>query len=264
MKKVLTSTSVLSAGAIVLVTVLAQPAWAGSWTFGFNGAGISGLATITAEPNVSPPDPDTTCGPGGNPCRSDPPGAYRITDISGLFSDANIGISNAHIQALVPISPTNERDPTFDPLVPTSLSYIDYTNEAPPASGALSYDNLFYPGAGGNPFVCNPADFPFKGTFLDVFGVAFTITGGGITGTDTVDFWGDGNLGFGPLTFGAAVTDGPDANGVRVNELDYQFSGINAAISEPSTWAMLLVGFAGVGFAGYRRSQKGSVAIVAG
>ena len=53
-----------------------------------------------------------------------------------------------------------------------------------------------------------------------------------------------------------------DAMGPR-SELDYQFAGINAAIPEPSTWAMLLVGFAGVGFAGYRRSQKGSAAIVA-
>ena len=31
----------------------------------------------------------------------------------------------------------------------------------------------------------------------------------------------------------------------------------NSAVPEPSTWAMVLLGFAGLGFAGYRRSRKG-------
>jgi hypothetical protein len=29
----------------------------------------------------------------------------------------------------------------------------------------------------------------------------------------------------------------------------------NSAIPEPSTWAMMLIGFAGLGFAGYRRAK---------
>jgi hypothetical protein len=32
-------------------------------------------------------------------------------------------------------------------------------------------------------------------------------------------------------------------------------TGVTAAVPEPSTWAMLLLGFAGIGFAGYRRSK---------
>jgi hypothetical protein len=31
---------------------------------------------------------------------------------------------------------------------------------------------------------------------------------------------------------------------------------VASAVPEPSTWAMLLLGFAGVGFMGYRRSRK--------
>ena len=132
MKKVVTSTIVLLAGSVVTAIAFGQPARANQSTFWFNGLGISGSATVTVVPNVSPPDPDPSCGPGGgpNPCRADPPGAYQITGISGTFSDTNIGISNAQIQALVPISPANERDPLFDPAVPTSLSFIDYANEA--------------------------------------------------------------------------------------------------------------------------------------
>ena len=34
--------------------------------------------------------------------------------------------------------------------------------------------------------------------------------------------------------------------------VDYVF----AAIPEPSTWAMMLLGFAGLGFAGYRKTRK--------
>jgi hypothetical protein len=201
-------------------------AHANVWAFGFSGDGISGGGTITAIPNVSPADPNPACGTAGNDaCRTDPAGAYSITGITGTFSDTNIGILNAAITGLIPISPTNERDPLvgepFDPLVPASLSFIDYTNETNPDT-ALSYNNLFFPT--GSPMDC---DFPFTGTFLDVFGTAFTIAGG-----DSVVLWGDGNLDGGPLTYGAGVTDG-------VNELDYAFAGISAEIPEPgSIWLL--------------------------
>ena len=37
---------------------------------------------------------------------------------------------------------------------------------------------------------------------------------------------------------------------------DLSFVLIGSAIPEPSTWAMMLLGFAGLGFVGYRRSRK--------
>ena len=36
-----------------------------------------------------------------------------------------------------------------------------------------------------------------------------------------------------------------------------------AAVAEPSTWAMMLAGFAGLGFAGYRRAKKGHATLAA-
>lgn len=221
--------NVLAGASVLAALIIGQQAQANQWQVGFTGAGINAQITFTGVPDVSPPDPNPNCGTAGNnPCRHDPAGAFSLTGISGTFSDSTLGISNAAITALVPISPTNERDATFDPLVPTSLSYVDFTNESSTAPG-LSYDDLFFPD--GNPIDC---DFPFSGTLLDVFGAAFKITGG-----DTVVLWGDGDLGPdpahpGPLTYGAGVTDG-------VNELDYQFAGISA-VPEPSSFWLLGAG----------------------
>jgi hypothetical protein len=197
-------------------------------TFQFSGGPFSGSGAFTITPNVAPADPNPACGtPGNNPCRTDPPGAWAITGITGTFSDAADGIFNAKITGLVPINPADERDPVFDPLVPSSLSFIDYPG------GALTYNNLFFPK--GSPIDC---DFPFYGTFVDVFGMAFTVAGG-----YTVDLWGDGNL-FGPgaTTYGVGVTDGRQA-------LAYQFAGVSASatVPEPATWMFMLLGFGGLG-----------------
>jgi hypothetical protein len=40
------------------------------------------------------------------------------------------------------------------------------------------------------------------------------------------------------------------------------FTLVNGAVPEPSTWAMLLLGFAGLGYAGYRRAKQVAVATV--
>lgn len=40
------------------------------------------------------------------------------------------------------------------------------------------------------------------------------------------------------------------------------YNGVSG-VPEPSTWAMMLVGFAGLGFAGYRKSVKAKAASVA-
>ena len=218
---------ILFAGGLIAALVLGQQADANVIPFQFSGQGVSGSGTFTVVPNVSPPDPNPNCGtPGNNACRQDPPGAYRISGISGTFSDSNIGISNAAITGLVPTNPANERDPTFDPLVPASLSFVGSQTDP---KAYFSYDNLFYPN--GAPIVCS---YPFTGTFLDPFGTAFTITGGA-----TVDFWGDGNSGPGhSLTYGVGVLN----DGRPFMKLDNQFSGVSATVPEPGSLWLLATG----------------------
>jgi hypothetical protein len=188
-------------------------------TFEFSGVGISGMGTLTVVPDVSPADPNPLCGTAGqNPCRSDPAIAYRVTDISGSVSDAALGLSNAAITGLVPTSPANERDPTFDPAVPSSLSFVG------DSSVYFSYDNLFYPD--GAPIVCA---FPFTGTSVDPFGIAFTIAGG-----DTVDVWGDGNFGpGGSLTYGVGVLSYDASASEPYSQPVNQFAGVSASFAVP-------------------------------
>jgi len=47
-----------------------------------------------------------------------------------------------------------------------------------------------------------------------------------------------------------------DPNGSIVRDLSFEVASGASGVPEPSTWAMMLVGFAGLGFAGYRASLK--------
>jgi hypothetical protein len=54
--------------------------------------------------------------------------------------------------------------------------------------------------------------------------------------------------------------------GVVGNAEYYNIQGsatVSAAVPEPSTWAMMLLGFAGLGFAGYRRAKTGRATLAA-
>ena len=52
-------------------------------------------------------------------------------------------------------------------------------------------------------------------------------------------------------SFGYSVAGGPDYGPARLGEIQ-----IGSAVPEPSTWAMMLIGFGGLGFMAYRRSRR--------
>jgi hypothetical protein len=199
--------------------------------------GYTVFGTMTVAPNVSPADPDPTCGTDGSPCRSDPASAYKILGITGSFSDVADGVSDAAITGLIPISPAIPHDSPVDPLVPTSLSFVDYSG------GSFSYDNLYFPHGS----VVDCSTFPFTGTIIDDFGVAFTADGG-----YTVNVWGDGDL-HGPGTSAYGITVLRDSN-----LLSTSFDGLSGGlVPEPSTWALMLLAFGGLGSTlRYRRGRQ--------
>ena len=107
--------------------------------------------------------------------------------------------------------------------------------------GALGGAAGGYGGGGGN---TNPdPDFDFGGG------------GGGYSGGDGGDFGSFGGSGGGSLNNAFAnivAIGGEDVE--HFAEVDIDFVG--PAVPEPSTWAMMLVGLAGLGFVGYRGAQR--------
>lgn len=246
--------------ALPLIGALAIASQAQAYTFTLSGEGMSASGTFTVGP-----DSHAGAAFGGAPTPSgpgfvglaDPTNALAITGAAGTFSDSNIGISGVSITGVV----ANNYLPHFapDPTIPYSFSW--WTGAGFPAAfpaTLLSYDNLFYPGL-GSPVTCTGVP---AGGLLDNYGMMVTLSNG-----DVLDIWSDG--GTGNTIYGAAVAStsaildyqdpfpgNSDWNGpASLNNLTF------AAVPEPSTWAMMVVGFAGLGFARYRRSAKASPVI---
>ena len=191
--------------------------------FSFSGSGVSGAITLTY----------------GSATDSKYPTAYEITEISGTFSDANIGVSNASVTGLTPINNPPATPEPGNNLAPHDFSRFAVASGLPSINnGFLTYDNLYWPG--GSPQTA--FDYPFGGGFLDIYGLMFTITGG-----DVVDFFSYGYTPAPGPIYGVAVATSAQA-------LDY-VGGVDA-VPEPSTWLTMLLGFAGLGFVGHRTSRR--------
>ncbi len=88
--------------------------------------------------------------------------------------------------------------------------------------------------------------------FLDVsFGGTFLTEDGGSIGTWTPNaFVVTATATSEALTFASVVTDGLPSYGNEITNVSL------SGVPESSTWAMMLIGFAGLGFAGYRGSRR--------
>lgn len=193
----------------------------------FSGPGVSGKLMITYGPGT-----DEKYANG-----------YEVTGISGMFSDSNnsLNIVNASVGPLVAIN--NATPEPTNLLAPNDFSRFAVANGLPDQSGGfITYDNLYWPGTAP----ATASDYTVHGGYLDIYGLLFNI-GGGIV----VDLWSNGVFAPGtPADYGVAVATADNA-------LDYVSGGVMAS-PEPSTWAMLLLGFAGIGFAGYRSARRGA------
>jgi hypothetical protein len=198
----------------------------------FSGPGVSGSLAITFGAATDAKYPTT---------------AFEITDVTGTFTDTNDGLDivDASVSLFPILSPPSTPDPT-NLLAPNDFSKFKVASGLPMMSGGfVTYDNLFWPGNAPP----TASDFSGHGTFLDIYGLAFTIGGGTV-----VDLFSNG-IGFAPPggLFGVAVVTSDTT-------LDYVANGVAASTPEPSTWAMMILGFAGLGFADYRKARKAAIA----
>jgi len=232
----------VAAATLVVAAALACQAHASDYLFNFSGSGVSGSIDITYTTN-----PNTGVIPGNiSPNTVDPIGSFIVTNITGTFSDTNVPISNETITGRVLSSPANPSPTNF--LAPASFGFYPVTNGVAGPGGVapgFSYDNLFYPG--GSPQTAS--SYPFGGGVLDIYGVVFTLSGG-----DSVNLWSNGDMGNGIVTYGAGVTDG-------TNVLDYET--VSGSVPEPASWALMLIGVAGVGGAMRASRRRSTVADVA-
>ena len=135
-------------------------------------------------------------------------------------------------------------DPKNTVLIGTNDGAVDVYSGFTSPSGSM--------GSGGTTAASSGTGdtFGINDMVLDVPG---GYTSGPISGSSTFDNTTIAGLGFTPGTYvfswdssvvGAAVED--DSITVQVGP----------TVPEPSTWAMMLLGFAGLGFVGYRQRQK--------
>jgi PEP-CTERM motif len=227
-------------------------AQAGTMYFALNGSGVSVSGTLTVGPDQyadknSPPIFGTlanlTTVSSGNPNFTyqglvDPANALAVTGITGTFSDAAVGITDQTIKELITTSPQAHHDPDYT--IPYSFGWYPGLPDGP----TVSYDNLFYTGYGA-PVTCLGVP---PGGYFDDYGVMFELSNG-----DIVDMFSNGDAPTDAI-YGVVVYT---ANGPNYDNFD----GLTLTVPEPSTWAMMILGFAGLGFAGYRRSRKAEAAI---
>jgi len=215
-----------------------------TFNFSFGGDGnVTSSGTITVGPDShadtsgifgTPANQNSLGGPPPNfQGIVDPSNALAVTGISGIFSDAALGIADATITGLVMTNPQPHYDNDYT--IPFSFGWYPGI----PAT-VVSYDNLFYAG-GAAPITC-----------LGVPPAVSSMITASCSRVPTAPSW--------ISTAMAAIHPASTARwSGRLEDPSPDYTsagGLTLAVPEPSTWAMMVLGFGGLGFAGYRASRK--------
>ena len=103
-----------------------------------------------------------------------------------------------------------------------------------------------------NPFIYNPTSGSLILDFLIPTTATVSGSGFGFLTFDTVNTLDDGIFSVVEISNGAATTGTLSTAGAITS---FRTETV-AAVPEPSTWAMMILGFAGVGFMAYRRRNQ--------
>ncbi|MGA7196431.1 MAG: PEP-CTERM sorting domain-containing protein [Roseiarcus sp.] len=211
-------------------------------------APTSAFATITTNWVVYGADRGSglmTLGPADN-------GGYDILSMTGTIDGNPITLLGGQ--------------PGWLPGLPNSNTPPGVTAAPAYSVDGLTFDNIVYPASNSPDIPCFGPTTSSSNQFADAYGILFNYNGG------EGEIWGNGTAPpyiFGPpgaYTFEVATGISTPASGdtPQTPIISYYNGdvGFQVGVPEPSTWAMIIVGFAGLGFAGYRRQSK--TALVAG
>jgi hypothetical protein len=128
----------------------------------------------------------------------------------------------------------------------TNLIRIDFTNARNAGVTGFSFSmNSTTNGEQWDVFGSNSASFGFVSLLVGSDAQIHQLTGA----SASYDYY----------YFGVVSSNRDEEDNNNPNVLLHTVSGIASAVPEPSTWAMMILGFAGIGFMGYRR-RKGTTA----
>jgi hypothetical protein len=126
-------------------------------------------------------------------------------------------------------------------LVINSGNFVAYTVSGPTSFGSVG---------GADASSSSGSVFGLFGSFQQMILPTGYISGSFISGTDQFNNTTIAGLDLTPGTYTYTFGTGQDADSVVVN------IGNVSAVPEPSTWAMLILGFMGIGFMAYRRKNS--------